>query len=170
MYKEFVPETAPVSRSETVNGITVSAFQVYTLRNEMRNGPDAIAVVDGANAVRDFVAYGGGSVTATAGPAAGLTASSVGSESANEGSLNSLQLGGSGSTKDDFTWQGVLTATPGRVNTGQSMVVCTAVTQTSQQQQQQVLQLQEQRQDFLTLFTTMFKNLFDTTVDFSGPF
>ena len=67
-----------------------------------------------------FLSYEG-SFTATNGPAAGMASTDVGvSESTSGNKNNSLQLGGTGSSYSDFTWQSPLGKTSGNVNANQT--------------------------------------------------
>jgi DNA/RNA endonuclease G (NUC1) len=76
---------------------TRGVFVITYPPNGIQNGPDGIALVDGAGAVVEFLSYEG-TFAATSGPAAGLTSTSIG---ADEGSASpigmSLQRGSSGS-------------------------------------------------------------------------
>ncbi len=83
-------------------------------------GPDGIALVDGAGQLVQFLSYEG-SFTATSGPAAGVVATDIGiSEPTNTPRRNSLQLRGTGTTYADFTWEGPLSKTDGKVNRNQT--------------------------------------------------
>jgi len=87
----------------------------------LQNGsPDGIALVDVFGSVVDFLAYEG-SLTATSGPAAGMTAVDIGvSESGNERGARSLQLVGTGDRASSFTWQAPAPSSPGLPNDGQT--------------------------------------------------
>lgn len=89
--------------------------------NGIQNGfPDGLALVDPAGAVVQFLSYEG-PMTATAGPANGMTSTDIGvSEAGTEPVGQSLQLTGTGSTYGDFTWAGPEDDSPGAVNTGQT--------------------------------------------------
>lgn len=124
VYKE-ADLNSPVATSDTNNGITFVAVSVYSFNSQVEDGPDGIAIVDPTNNVKDFIAYGKPFV-ALSGPAQGMTAQNIGVEEPEDtAATNSLQLGGSGYLKEDFTFQSVALATPGRVNTGQTIVTCT---------------------------------------------
>jgi beta-lactamase superfamily II metal-dependent hydrolase len=76
--------------------------------------------VDGNGDVLEFLSYEG-SVTATAGPASGLTSSVIGvSESSSTPAGYSLQLTGTGCTRSAFSWASPSASSPGSINTGQS--------------------------------------------------
>ncbi|MDN5923584.1 MAG: endonuclease [Xanthomonadales bacterium] len=87
----------------------------------MQNGgADGVALVDASGQVRQFLSYEG-SLVAANGPAAGLTSTDIGvSETNATASGQSLQLGGSGSAYEDFTWSGPVGASMGSCNSGQS--------------------------------------------------
>src|SRR5690606_34496848 len=89
-------------------------------RSGLQNGPnDAIALVDASGQVVQFLGYEG-SVIAANGPAAGLTSDSLPvSENAGTPAGTSLQLRGSGSGYDDFSWAGSSAASFGACNDGQ---------------------------------------------------
>ena len=70
----------------------------------MQNSNEAIALVDPAGNVIQFLSYEG-SVTATEGPAAGMTANLLPvSEEPSIALGYSMQLTGTGSTYSDFSW------------------------------------------------------------------
>ena len=105
----------------------------------IQNGaPDALALVDPMGTVVQFISYEG-VVTATSGAASGMTSVDIGvSETSSTAEGTSLQLGGSGSAYDDFTWQASQAETPGLLNTGQTFLggctfenYCTAGTSAS---------------------------------------
>lgn len=116
-----------VSNDDPRIGFTFTAVSVFTIDNEVQNGPDAIALVDERNNVLDFISYGG-TVTAIDGPAEGQTATLMGVvEDPNILPTNSLQLGGIGAQPADFGWQSSQLSTPGSINTGQ-VIECTLAT------------------------------------------
>ena len=83
--------------------------------------PDGIALVAAGGAVLEFLNYEGSPFVATDGPAAGMTSTPIGvSETSSTPVGHSLQLGGSGSSASDFTWQDAQAETPGAPNTGQT--------------------------------------------------
>ena len=90
-------------------------------RSGLQNGaPDGLALLDASGAVVEFLSYEG-ALTATGGPAAGLTATDLGvAESGGTARGRSLQRTGSGSTAADFTWAAPQGHTRGRVNRGQT--------------------------------------------------
>ncbi|HAC65731.1 MAG TPA: endonuclease [Cyanothece sp. UBA12306] len=87
----------------------------------IQNGsPDGIALVDNETNVVQFLSYEG-SLTAIGGPADGLTSTDIGvSESSSTPIGFSLQLTGTGSQAEDFTWTSPAIETPDAVNNGQS--------------------------------------------------
>lgn len=89
--------------------------------NGIQNGsPDGIALVDNNNNVVQFLSYEG-AFTAVDGSALGLTSTNISvSESASTPVGSSLQLNGSGSTYEDFTWSSSVDDSFGAVNAGQT--------------------------------------------------
>lgn len=94
--------------------------------NGIQNGSnDAIALVDGAGNVVQFLSYEG-QVTASNGPASGRTSVNLPvSESGSAAAGTSLQLSGNGSGYSQFAWQPSATQTFGACNTGQSVTPST---------------------------------------------
>lgn len=95
--------------------------------NALQNGsPDAIALVDDMGNVIQFLSYEG-VITAVGGPADGLTSTDIGvSEGGGTAVGESLQLTGSGTTYENFTWASNVAETNGSVNTGQTFGTATA--------------------------------------------
>lgn len=91
--------------------------------NGLQNGsPDGIALVDLGNNVVQFLSYEG-SFSAIGGVANGLTSTDIGvAETASTPVSYSLQLVGTGSVYQDFTWSGPLQNTLSAINTGQTFV------------------------------------------------
>ncbi len=89
--------------------------------NGVQNGaPDGMALVDDTATVVQFLSYEG-SFVATDGPANGMSSTDIGvSESSTTPAGYSLQLGGTGSTYEDFTWQTEMANTYGLTNTNQT--------------------------------------------------
>ncbi|MCB9138855.1 MAG: ExeM/NucH family extracellular endonuclease [Caldilineaceae bacterium] len=87
----------------------------------LQNGaPDGMALVNGSGTVVQFLSYEG-SFTATAGPANGQTSTDVGVfEGGSDPIGNSLQLTGTGTCPEDFTWSGPSAESPGSINSGQT--------------------------------------------------
>lgn len=105
----------------TIDGLR--NFVVTYSVNGLQNGvPDGLALVDVTNNVIQFLIYKG-SFTAVGGLANGLISMNI--EVAESGSTpigHSLQLTGSGSDSDDFTWVTSMANTFGAVNTGQAFI------------------------------------------------
>jgi predicted extracellular nuclease len=89
--------------------------------NGIQNGsPDAVALVRPDGSVVQFLSYEG-TLTAVGGPASGLTSIDIGvAENGTEPPGQSLQLKGTGTVYEDFTWSAVSAASFGAVNAGQS--------------------------------------------------
>jgi hypothetical protein len=88
--------------------------------NGIQNGaPDGIALVDDSGTVIQFLSYEG-SFTASGGPADGQTSTDIGvAETSSTPAGFSLQLAGTGSMAEDFTWQAASDDNFGIPNTGQ---------------------------------------------------
>ncbi|MBN6150822.1 endonuclease [Xanthomonas sp. AmX2] len=89
--------------------------------NGVQNGAnDGLALVDGNGQVVQFLSYEG-AITASGGPAAGMTSQNLPvSESNSTAAGTSLQLRGSGSAYADFAWAGSSAQSFGACNSGQS--------------------------------------------------
>jgi endonuclease I/PKD repeat protein len=99
------------------NGFGFADFAASGLQN---GGPDGLALVDASGTVVQFLSYEG-TMTATNGPAAGMTSTSVGvSETSSTPVGYSLQLTGTGTDYSQFTWSSPMNDTPGSLNTNQS--------------------------------------------------
>ena len=107
---DVLPATIPAS------GVVVVEYP----SNGIQNGsPDAVALVDAAGAVVQFLSYEG-AFSAVDGPANGLTSTDIGvAEAGTEPAGQSLQLTGTGSTYSQFTWTGPAAQSLGAANTGQ---------------------------------------------------
>lgn len=88
--------------------------------NGIQNGaPDGLALVNAANQVVQFLSYEG-SMVAINGPANGMSSIDIGvSESSGTPVGHSLQLAGSGSQADDFSWQAAAVNTFAAINHNQ---------------------------------------------------
>jgi predicted extracellular nuclease len=88
--------------------------------NGIQNGsPDGMALVDASNNVIQFLSYEG-TFAATDGPANGMTSVDIGVSENGSGAVgDSLQLKGTGTTYEDFTWAPDAPNTFGAFNTGQ---------------------------------------------------
>jgi predicted extracellular nuclease len=89
----------------------------------IQNGaPDGFALVNASGQVVQFLSYEG-AMTATNGPAQGMTSSDIGVlESGGDAPGLSLQLIGTGSAYADFTWTSARDDNFGAVNTGQDFL------------------------------------------------
>lgn len=93
--------------------------------NGLQNGsPDGLALVDSLGAVAQFISYEG-TMTATDGPAIGMTSEDIGVSESSSPIGESLQLAGTGAVYSDFVWQSPQSNTAGLVNIGQSFVPST---------------------------------------------
>ncbi|MCI0756390.1 endonuclease/exonuclease/phosphatase family protein [Teichococcus vastitatis] len=90
--------------------------------NGIQNGDaDAVALVNAAGQVVQFLSYEG-SITATNGPAAGLTSTDIGvQETGAVPTGESLQLAGIGDEYAEFTWSASAGNTPGSPNIRQTL-------------------------------------------------
>ena len=114
-------DTAALSGTIPDNQNGYGTVAVSYPSNGIQNGsPDGMALVDASNGVVQFLSYEG-SFTAGDGPANGLASTDIG---VTEGSTTpagySLQLGGTGTTYEDFSWNMEAPATFGAVNNAQS--------------------------------------------------
>jgi len=101
------------------DGYGTLSFAVAGIQN---GAPDAIALVNASGEVVQFLSYEG-VLTATNGPAAGMTSTDIGvEETSGSPSGFSLQLTGTGAAYEDFTWTGSSDDTFGSVNTGQDFI------------------------------------------------
>lgn len=87
----------------------------------LQNGaPDGIALVNATGALVQFLSYEG-SFVGSGGAANGITSGNIGqSEDGSAAAGQSLQLSGTGTTANQFIWNGSRTASFGACNTGQS--------------------------------------------------
>jgi predicted extracellular nuclease len=100
------------------NGFGTIAFSYPS--NGIQNGsPDGIALMNGTGVVQ-FLSYEG-TLTAVGGPADGMASADIGvTEAGNSAIGDSLQLTGSGTGHDDFSWSESAPNTFGALNTGQA--------------------------------------------------
>ena len=99
-------------------GQTSNGFTIYSrIMSSIQNGnPDGMALLNNGVVV-EFISYEG-TITASSGPAAGMTSVDIGV--AEPGAIGeSLQLTGTGNIPSYFTWQPPAANTRGLVNTGQ---------------------------------------------------
>ena len=100
-------------------GFTFVSFPITTFQND---APDGLALVNDGTVVQ-FLSYEG-SFTAVGGPADGLTSTDLGVFEVGTTPVgHSLQLQGTGSSYEDFTWASAQANTAGAVNgQGQTLV------------------------------------------------
>ena len=112
---------ASYTGAELTAGETGAGYAIYFIAHAgIQNGsPDGLCL-DISGSVSDFVSYEG-SLTATEGPASGLTSTDVGvSEDSGTNDASSLGLIGTGSAPGDFMWTALLdVASSGASNDGQ---------------------------------------------------
>ncbi len=91
--------------------------------NGIQNGsPDGIALVDSSSTAVQFLSYEG-SFTAAGGPADGLTSTDIGvSESGGTAVGDSLQLAGTGTAYESFSWAAAAPHSFGSCNPGQTFI------------------------------------------------
>ncbi|MFT5675249.1 MAG: hypothetical protein ACI808_001179, partial [Paraglaciecola sp.] len=100
-------------------GFGTLSFAIGGIQN---GSPDGVALVNAEGVVKQFLSYEG-EITASDGPAVGMTSSDIGVEEASTTLLGfSLQLGGTGSSYSDFVWEDVASNTFDDVNTNQTFV------------------------------------------------
>ncbi len=112
-----------ISLSGTIDDEGMGFGAVSFLQSGLQNGaPDGLALVCGG-VVIEFLSYEG-TITATNGPASGMTSVDVGvSETSGTPAGQSLQLEGTGAMAADFTWAGPAVASAGDLNANQNIVV-----------------------------------------------
>ena len=87
----------------------------------LQNGsPDGIALVDNTGTVVEFISYEG-VMTATNGPAAGMTSVDVGVSQPGDANGTSIARIGTGDNSTDFAWTLATDDTPGSQNIGQTL-------------------------------------------------
>ncbi|MGV6832098.1 MAG: hypothetical protein ACWA5P_11135, partial [bacterium] len=109
--------------SGTIDDEASSGFGAVVFDNlgaSLQNGsPDGLALINSANEVVQFISYEG-TFIAVGGPADGLESVDIGV--AEPGEIGqSLQLTGTGSLANQFSWVGPFTQSPGLLNTGQTI-------------------------------------------------
>ncbi|MBD3825829.1 endonuclease [Stenotrophomonas sp.] len=127
LYNGSTPSAATVYANNPVPAGTAAGCGSATLAtvtypsNGLQNGAnDGIALVDASGKVVQFISYEG-TITASGGPAAGLTSQNIPvSETNSTAPGTSLQLTGSGSQYAHFTWAASATQTFGACNNGQT--------------------------------------------------
>jgi predicted extracellular nuclease len=97
-----------------------TVFLSYPTNGIQNGSPDGLALVDPGNNVVQFLSYEG-AFLAAGGPADGMTSTDIGvSEPYSTPVGDSLQLTGTGTASEHFTWSGPLPNTFGAVNTAQT--------------------------------------------------
>lgn len=100
-----------------------TVFFTYPTDGLQNGAPDGLALLDPISNVIQFLSYEG-VFTATNGPANGMRSTDiVVSETSSTPVGYSLQLQGTGSVYEDFTWGGPISSTYDAVNTGQTFVI-----------------------------------------------
>ena len=106
------------------NGCGTLSFAQAGIQN---GSPDGLALLDADDNVVQFLSYEG-SFTANDGPATGMTSTDIGvAEASNTAIGFSLQLAGSGSMYEDFTWNAAAANTFEAPNNGQIFTNCGGV-------------------------------------------
>uniref|UniRef100_UPI003F7E7C5E endonuclease n=1 Tax=Xanthomonas sp. 0924 TaxID=2835534 RepID=UPI003F7E7C5E len=102
-------------------GSQVRVATVGYASNGVQNGPnDGVALVDPNGQLVQFLSYEG-AITASGGPAAGITSQNLPVSESNSSAVgSSLQLTGTGSSAANFSWAGSSAQTFGACNRGQS--------------------------------------------------
>jgi hypothetical protein len=101
---------------------TIENYTFYTWETTLQNGPDDGLALCFNDSPLQFLSYEG-VVTATEDCADGNTSIDIGvAEDGGNANTTSLQLQGTGSTYEDFSWTGPLTSTKGNANSGQMLV------------------------------------------------
>ena len=99
------------------NGFGALSFARAGIQN---GSPDGFALVDSTGSVVQFLSYEG-VFDADDGPASGMTSVDVGVEEAGTTPAgHSLQLSGTGTTSEDFSWSAPSTNSAGSINAGQT--------------------------------------------------
>jgi endonuclease I len=113
---------ATYNLSGTITNTCAGFGVVSVLTPGIQNGsPDGIALVNGTTVVQ-FLSYEG-TFVASGGPANGMTSTNIGvTEDGLGATTDSLQLKGTGTTYQDFTWNADSAATFGACNAGQTYV------------------------------------------------
>ncbi|PXF40551.1 hypothetical protein BWQ96_09746 [Gracilariopsis chorda] len=105
-------------------GVTPSQINGWGFRtfaiSSIQNGPDAIALVNDAGSLVEFLSYEG-VVTGVAGVADGVRSTDISvAESSSTSTNSSLQRVGTGNSAPDFSWTGPIQSSFGDVNDGQT--------------------------------------------------
>src|SRR5262245_23258257 len=117
------PGAIPVLSGTIPNSTgTGFGFLLFTLPQDgLQNGsPDGIALVDNLGHVVEFISYEG-TITATSGPAAGMTSVDVGVAESGTANGTSIPRPGTGDGSADFGFTLATDDTPGSINIGQTL-------------------------------------------------
>lgn len=121
----FYRDVSTIYAQQTLSGIFPDEQNgcdtLWFSQASIQNGPaDGIALVAPDGTVVEFI-YFEGALTATAGPASGMTSTNLlVNQSSDTPVGHSLQRIGSGNTADGFTWDGPTAHSPGTRNTNQA--------------------------------------------------
>ncbi|RZJ44657.1 MAG: hypothetical protein EON86_02910, partial [Brevundimonas sp.] len=106
------------------NGMGVLSFAAVGIQN---GSPDGIALVNSSGQVVEFISYEG-AMTATNGPASGMTSVDVGAGVEEPGDANGTSIGRVGTGgQSNFQWEVITGATAGGVNGGQTFTPVVSV-------------------------------------------
>ncbi|MGB9359292.1 MAG: ABC transporter permease subunit [Acidimicrobiia bacterium] len=100
------------------SGESIAAYTSVLPEFDIRS-PGGVTLVDDNNNVIDFISWGG-SFEASTGSGTGLVSRDIGLDPFDAGPDGSVQLTGSGTTAEDFTWSGPSASSLGTINAGQS--------------------------------------------------
>ena len=121
-YGSAIAGNAGSVSTTTVNGLTILDFDFSSVSGNLQNGTKDGFSLDYNGTVVQFLSYEG-SLTASNGPASGMTSNDVGvRETSSTLSGHSLQLAGIGDAYNDFKWQEAATDTDGAFNNNQKIV------------------------------------------------
>lgn len=118
-------DAVPAGNLATCGGSVRIATLSYPTNGLQNGANDGFALVDASGQVVQFLSYEG-QITASNGPAAGLTSSNLPvSESGSTAAGTSLQLAGNGSSYANFSWRSSAAQTFGSCNNGQTFASST---------------------------------------------
>jgi hypothetical protein len=113
------PLTGIIPNQQAGFGTVTLAYPVNGIQN---GSPDGIALVDSGNNAVQFLSYEG-TILAADGPAIGMTSVDIGViEDSTTPVGYSLQITGTGTSYEDFSWSAPAANTFGAVNTGQTFI------------------------------------------------
>lgn len=95
----------------------LSTYEIVLPEFELRS-PGGVSLIDENNNVLDFISWGG-SFEATTGSGKGFISTDIGHDPVLADGNDSIQLAGSGSTPQDFTWEEPTPQTFGKLNVNQ---------------------------------------------------